>query len=231
MRRPLPAGILAAHNSKAMPQPIQLVGLDLGGVLIRVCRDWREACEAAKLEVPRHAFDPEMTRRLGEINRQHESGRIDEAEFERQAAALTGLTPQQVAAAAAGWLRPVYPGAFDLVGRLAAAQPRVRSACLSNTNTRHWRMMNTPGPHQLGLDRLTYRFVSFEIGHMKPSAEIFRHVERQAGFPPTSILFFDDNPDNVAAARAAGWHAQQIDPDRDPPAQVREHLRGHGVEV
>src|SRR5438046_2713481 len=110
-----------------MPQPIQLVCLDLGGVLIRVCRDWREACEAAKLELPRPVFDPEMVSALVEINRQHESGRIDEATFELEAAALTGLAPQQIAAAAAGWLRPVYPGAFDLVGQLAAAQPRVRS--------------------------------------------------------------------------------------------------------
>src|SRR3954467_13148782 len=98
-----------------MPQPIQLVCLDLGGVLIRVCRDWREACEAAKLELPRPIFDPEMVGRLAEINRRHESGRIDDAAFDRQAAELTGVTEQQIAAAAAGWLRPVYPGAFDLV--------------------------------------------------------------------------------------------------------------------
>jgi glucose-1-phosphatase len=212
-----------------MPQPIQLVCLDLGGVLIRVCRNWREACEAAKLELRRPVFDPGMARRLAEINRKHESGQIDDAAFDRAAAALTGLPPDQVAAAAAGWLRPVYPGAFDLVGRLAKAHPRVRSACLSNTNTRHWRMMNTPGPYHLGLDRLTYRFVSFEIGHMKPSTEIFRHVEREAGLPAASILFFDDNPDNVAAARGAGWQAEQIDPERDPPAHVREHLGRYDV--
>lgn len=214
-----------------MSHPIQLVCLDLGGVLIRVCRDWREACEAAKLELPRPVFDPEMVRRLVEINRRHESGKMDEVAFDREAAALTGLKPEQIAAAAAGWLRPVYPGAFELVGQLAAAQPRVRSACLSNTNTRHWRMMNEPGPHDLGLDRLTYRFVSFEIGHMKPSPEVFRHVERQAGLAPESIQFFDDNSDNVAAARACGWRAERIDPERDPPAQVLEHLRGHGVAI
>src|SRR4051794_31864622 len=116
-----------------MSQSIQLVCLDLGGVLIRVCRDWREACAAAKLELPRSAFDPETIRRLVEFSRRHESGQMDESEFEWHAAELTGFTPQQVAAAAAGWLGPAYPGAFDLVGRLTAAQPRVRSACLSNT--------------------------------------------------------------------------------------------------
>jgi glucose-1-phosphatase len=214
-----------------MPQPIQVVCLDLGGVLIRVCRDWREACEAAKIELTRPVFDPQIVRPLVEISRKHESGHIDDAAFDREAAALTGLPPDQVAAVAAGWLRPAYSGAFDLVGRLAAAHPRVRSACLSNTNTRHWRMMNTPGPHHLGLDRMTYRFVSFEIGHMKPSIEIFRHVEREAGLPPASILFFDDNPDNVAAARGAGWQAEQIDPDGDPPEQVVENLREYDVTI
>lgn len=214
-----------------MPQPIQLVCLDLGGVLIRVCRDWQEACEAAKIELPRSVFDPQIVRPLVEISRRYESGLIDDATFDREASALTGLSPDQVAAAAAGWLRPAYSGAFDLVGHLAKAHPRVRSACLSNTNTRHWRMMNTPGPHHLGLDRLTYRFVSFEIGHMKPAPEIFRHVEQAAGLPAESILFFDDNPDNVAAARGAGWRAEQIDPERDPPAQVREHLGRYEVTI
>src|SRR5256885_1140882 len=150
-----------------MPQSIQLVCLDLGGVLIRVCRDWHQACEAAKLELPRPIFDTEMVRRLAEINRRHESGRIDDATFDREASALTGLPRQQVAAAAGGWRGPSKGVAFVLAGGRAAPHPRFRPACLSNTNARHWRMMTPPGPHQLGLDRLTCRFVSFEVGHMK----------------------------------------------------------------
>jgi len=41
---------------------------------------------------------------------------------------------------------------------------------------------------------------------------------------PGGILFFDDTPANVEAARAAGWRAHLVDPAGDPPAQVRSVL-------
>ena len=209
---------------------IQLVCLDLGGVLVRVCGHWQEAWRAAQLQLPARVLSPALVAALLEIGRQHESGRIDEAAFEREAAKLTGLSPRQIAGASAAFLQGAYPRAADLVGRLAA-HPHVRSACLSNTNTRHWRMMNSPGPNDLGLDRLTFRFVSYEIGHMKPSPDIFRHVERASGLSPAQILFFDDNPGNVAAARACGWHAERIDPADDPPGQVVGQLRRYGINL
>ena len=49
---------------------------------------------------------------------------------------------------------------------------------------------------------------------MKPDAAMYAHVERVAageGIEPQSILFFDDHPANVAAARArAGARRQSI---------------------
>jgi putative hydrolase of the HAD superfamily len=216
----------AAHPAN----PIQLVCLDLGGVLVRVCGTWQEACRAVHLELPAHLLDPAAIMRLSEMNRRYEIGQIDEAEFERQAADLTGLSTKQIGDAVAAWLKGACPGAAELVGRLGS-HPHVRSACLSNTNPRHWRMMNSPGPNDLGLGRLTWRFVSYEVGHLKPFPAVFRHVERVSGLAPAQILFFDDNPGNVAAARACGWQAERIDPHDDPPGQVVRHLARFGVRL
>jgi putative hydrolase of the HAD superfamily len=202
---------------------IRLVCLDLGGVLIRVCGSWEDACRAAKLELPASLAQPTTVEQLVRLNHLHETGQMNEQAYDREVAGIVGISPEQAAAASRAWLGETYPGAHQLIEQLAA-NSAVRSACLSNTNLRHWEMMTSPGPHQLNLHRLTWQFVSFRIGHMKPSAELFQYVQTESGLPAEEILFFDDNAANVAAARACGWNAEQIDPRGDPPAQVRSHL-------
>jgi FMN phosphatase YigB (HAD superfamily) len=217
--------------------PVRLVCLDLGGVLVRICGGWDEACRMARLQLPPDRVpDAQTVRRLAPISRAHESGKIDDAAFDQQIASAVGLLPEQVAAAANAWLKGAYPGAGDL-GRRLSRTPGLWSACLSNTNSRHLRAMTTQGPNYLALEHLNWRFVSYDIGHMKPGPEIFAHVERTAaaeGIDPASIAYFDDNADNVAAGAARGWQAVRIDPDNpdaDPPRQVEDELRRRDVAV
>jgi 2-haloacid dehalogenase len=49
--------------------------------------------------------------------------------------------------------------------------------------------------------------VSGEECVAKPDPAIFAIAERRFGRPPEELFFTDDNPANVAAARARGWHA------------------------
>lgn len=51
------------------------------------------------------------------------------------------------------------------------------------------------------------RIVSAELGIAKPDAEIYAALERATGHPPGALLFTDERPENVAAARARGWQA------------------------
>jgi glucose-1-phosphatase len=207
---------------------IKLVCLDIGGVLVRICSGWAEACKIAKIELDPEMHDAALFKRIVDASHRLEHGRIDEAAFDREVAALTGLTPEQVGAAAEAWLVGVYDGAVELIDWLNG-RPGIQVACLSNTTTRHWRMMTTPGRLYAGLDRLKHQFVSFRIGHMKPAAEIYRYVERETRLRPEEIVFFDDSPSNVEGARACGWHGELVDPKADPPAQVRAALRRYGV--
>lgn len=48
---------------------------------------------------------------------------------------------------------------------------------------------------------------SAALGYRKPSPGYFIAATTRAGVPPDEIVFIDDNPLNVEAARAAGWRA------------------------
>lgn len=51
-------------------------------------------------------------------------------------------------------------------------------------------------------------FPSSELGWRKPAVEFYRAVEMRLGLEPAALVMFGDNPVlDVAAARAAGWHA------------------------
>jgi FMN phosphatase YigB (HAD superfamily) len=67
------------------------------------------------------------------------------------------------------------------------------------------------------------------MGMAKPAPDIYRAFEKATGRRGPQILFFDDLAENVAAARALGWHAESIDGSRAPSEQMRAHLAAHGV--
>lgn len=50
---------------------------------------------------------------------------------------------------------------------------------------------------------------SWVVGAMKPEPAYFERVAARVGHPPANLLFIDDKPENIAAARAAGWRAEQ----------------------
>jgi putative hydrolase of the HAD superfamily len=51
-------------------------------------------------------------------------------------------------------------------------------------------------------------FASAELGVAKPEALFFAKATEAIGMPPNEILFWDDYPKNVEAAREYGWHAE-----------------------
>ena len=78
---------------------------------------------------------------------------------------------------------------------------------LSNTNAIHWERISKDIEALEGrsvgsyFDRI---FLSYEMHLCKPSEEIFSRVLAAAGIDAASTIFFDDSPDNCAAARRVG---------------------------
>lgn len=68
-----------------------------------------------------------------------------------------------------------------------------------------------------------YFFMSCDMGMMKPSPEVFERVEKVTEYKGEQILFFDDNEDNVNAAKKFGWRVYQVlDVQRSDIASVIE---------
>jgi len=58
--------------------------------------------------------------------------------------------------------------------------------------------------------RFDHRFFSCDLGVAKPDARYFERVADELGRQASELLFFDDHPGNVDAARSGGWNAEQF---------------------
>lgn len=198
----------------------RLVVFDAGGVLVRICRSWQEACAAAGEPFHPVAATPELMARRKAVVRRYETGGMTcAAYFDALAQTTDGLyTPEQVRRLHESWILGEYPGVADLVADLKSAG--VRTGLLSNTNATHWRDLVS----RRAIAGLDHPHASHLMGVAKPAPEIYAAFAAAVGRAPGQIVFFDDLPENVAAARAAGWDAAPIDHAGDTAAQMRAAL-------
>ena len=54
-------------------------------------------------------------------------------------------------------------------------------------------------------------WVSGHLGQIKPDADIYATLEVDSGIAPQDLLFTDDRPENIDAARARGWQTHLFD--------------------
>jgi len=208
-------------------QAIRLVCFDLGGVIIRICRSWLEACLRAELPV-REGIEELLQREIEarrELNVLHQTGRLDTPEyFQRVSATLDGLySPDDIRAIHYAWLVGEYEGLTDVIDAIHDAG--LETAALSNINPEHWqRMQKYPS-----VMRLQHRFGSHEIGFHKPDPKIYRALENNVNIRGSKILFFDDLEDNIAAARACGWNAVLIDHTSPTDVQIIRALQTYNL--
>jgi FMN phosphatase YigB (HAD superfamily) len=215
----------------------RVVCFDLGGVLVQLVTSWAEGCRRAGLpEPPPHVASEAFRVRRREAVDRYQAGVIDcgtyYAELARAADEL--YTVAELQAIHRAWTLEHYPGALELVRELNA-QPQIVTACLSNTNHGHWiRLVGEDGRAEYpAVAELRHHLASHLLGCLKPEARIFemaraKFSERRA-IAPADIFFFDDLPENVAAARAAGWSAYPVDPAGDTVRQMRGVLEAAGI--
>jgi FMN phosphatase YigB (HAD superfamily) len=118
-----------------------------------------------------------------------------------------------------GWPEPPFEGALELV---AEVQSSVPTGFLSNMNSFQW----TTNYEGIPLtEAFTYRFLSFELGAVKPDAAVFDLVATRLPAPRGLVLFLDDNAVNVTAAEEAGFSARHV----RGVGEARSALAGAGV--
>src|SRR5207249_8903447 len=129
--------------------------------------------------------------------------------FARMGDCDIGITLDELKSAFDAWLQGAYPGAVELIDELKCSG--VLTACLSNTNARHWRQVMEEIPQYADImRRLDLRFASQEIGYAKPEPQVYLHAQQRMNVRPQEILFFDDRLENVEGARGVGWNSEQI---------------------
>ena len=182
-----------------MAEPVELVLFDLGGVLIEV------PGAQIMLELTGMASKEELWRRWLACRwvRSFESGGCSADEFAAGVVAdwQLDLSPADFLEAFRDWPSAPLPGAAELVTQTRA---QVATGCFSNTNALHWHS-HIAGWPLTGL--FDHRFLSFELGLVKPDTAAFARVADGLAVPPGRVLFIDDNTVNVAGAVAAGFQA------------------------
>ena len=104
-------------------------------------------------------------------------------------------------------------------------RPRYRVLLGSNTNDIHARQFRSQFADVLShFDALV---LSFEIGCRKPKAGFYAHCQKLAEADPAEIVFIDDLPANIEAAKTHGWHGILY----RPGSNLVNQLRGLGVSV
>lgn len=184
---------------------IRAVVFDIGQVLVRL--------QPARLFalLAEHGYQPDdlerVARRIGIA--EHETGRLDGEGLLANIAALAPRAPDPAALRAA-WLDMFEPEPrmFGLAARLRATHGVY---LLSNVGELHWeRLRSAHRIHEVGHDAIA----SYLTGFMKPDPAIYLEAERRFGLDPARTVFIDDRAENVAAARARGWHAvRHTDPE------------------
>lgn len=117
------------------------------------------------------------------------------------------------------WPGRLFTYAIELVRRI---DDQYVCAILSNTNALHWQSF---GIDEAFAGRFDRQFLSYETGLLKPDDEAFAHVVDEYRCRPEQILYFDDNPLNVAAADRLGIRAVQSREE----ASLTAALEGLGI--
>ncbi|MCB1646251.1 MAG: HAD family phosphatase [Pseudomonadales bacterium] len=195
---------------------IEVLLFDLGGVIIELSdlSEVMAGTPVASTELMQHWAKSEHVF-------QFESGRCDRHTFARGIIEEFGLShePEDFLEAFGRWPTGFYEGSLQL---LAELKTHYHTACLSNTNDLHWDSFATESAF---VDGFHDHFLSFRMGLMKPGQEIFRAVLAQLDVPADRILFFDDSPRNVEAARQSGLQAEVT----RTPNEVKRHLQAYGL--
>lgn len=82
-----------------------------------------------------------------------------------------------------------------------SVQLRYKTAILSNTSPTHFQKALDTSPM---LRKITKRYLSYEIGAMKPNLTVYKHVIQDLKADPSTILFIDDISENIIAAQQCG---------------------------
>lgn len=182
---------------------VQHLVSDLGGVLVQL--EWQERVSrllnrAIAIEELHHLWVNAVS------VSQFETGKISFEDFGRAFVEefQLGLDPTLIQQEFLAIVREPMPGVNEVLQQL---HHHFTLSLLSNTNPAHYERLVSQYDFFHYFD---HRFLSYQIGLLKPQPAIFQYVINQLQADPQDILFFDDGARNVDQARRLGIKAFQV---------------------
>ena len=208
--------------------PIRVVMFDIGGVLEVIPEGGDPATRFPALDEEwdaRLGLPPgHLARSFAAVAADGSSGRCAYDEWCARFQASTGMSQADFDAyMAAFW--DIYMGNpnDELIAYFRALRPRYRTAILSNSFV---------GAREHEEERYGFTSMvelaiySHEEGIHKPDPRIFAIAAERLGIPPAEIVFLDDLPANVDAARACGLQAVLFTSTPQAIADIEALLQG-----
>lgn len=205
---------------------MKLVVFDLGGVLVRITLNVREAAALAGVSVnPKPGIESFV--HLPPIFFQYQKGEGTREQYFSEMAECFGCSAEEAFLVHHAILVEPYDGTLELIRTIHGAG--MHTAILSNTNAVHWEEMANSArwPNFAAIEM---PLGSHELRLEKPSAEAFQAVMDLASerfgmeLERSDVIFFDDSVGNVEGAKAFGWNSHLVDHTGDTAAQMRGRL-------
>jgi epoxide hydrolase-like predicted phosphatase len=204
---------------------IRAIIVDIGGVLLL-----REAMPAHsawedRLGIDRGGFARGLFR--PDLSAQATVGALSAARVWEEMAARLSLSAGDMQALR----RDFFAGERvneEFIAFLQGLRPAYRTAALSNAWSGTLAAMRT----HYGLDRLVDLMIfSDEEGMAKPDARLYHLAAARLGVPPDEVIFVDDVPRNIEAARAVGMLAVHFRNTAQAVAEIERYLNDCGGKI
>jgi HAD superfamily hydrolase (TIGR01509 family) len=109
----------------------------------------------------------------------------------------------------------LMPGVIELLDLLE--ERNIPRAIATSSSTRYVRRIL--GPHCL-LERFAFFLSADDVQHGKPSPEIYEKAAERLGHAPAEMVVFEDSPNGLKAAKAAGARCVVVPHDLVPRAEL-----------
>jgi len=176
---------------------------DLGGVLIKF-PGIEKLLEWMEVKTDEDTFKEKWL--FSETVIKFETGKIEEKEFAEKIIKefKFQITKEKFLNEFSNFCEGPYRGVDKLIKKLSKTHVL---GILSNTNKLHWEIFQKKFKF---INLIKNKFLSFEIGEIKPDEKIYKFVIEQLKCKPEEIIYFDDNIINVEAAKKIGIKSYKV---------------------
>lgn len=196
--------------------------------MIDLVDSWQAAAERCGFSARDIPGNSHMAEQFSVLEHLISTNQISLEEYSQRAANIfdSSYSAEEIAAMYCAIIKEEFPGIAEVVASIK--KRGYRTACLSNTCAAHWERLDNPRYYP-AIGMLDFRHASHLFQLAKPDPLIYQRFEEETGFHAEEILFFDDRPENIAAAQDCNWQAVFIKNTGNSVEQIDSALREYGI--